>query len=101
MDVKEKTEVRLVFMGAAGVGKTALIQRFLQDSFEPKHRRTVEELHSKEYEVGGIKVTARPSLARVLFHSFLKAAEPKGTDRSSSPSPGPVHILSAWIECEV
>ncbi|XP_036446482.1 rasd family member 4 [Colossoma macropomum] len=57
LDVKEKTEVRLVFMGAAGVGKTALIQRFLQDSFEPKHRRTVEELHSKEYEVGGIKVT--------------------------------------------
>ncbi|KAI4890474.1 hypothetical protein NFI96_008809 [Prochilodus magdalenae] len=57
LDAKEKTEVRLVFMGAAGVGKTALIQRFLQDSFEPKHRRTVEELHSKEYEVGGIKVT--------------------------------------------
>lgn len=58
LDVKEeKTEIRLVFMGAAGVGKTALIQRFLQDSFEPKHRRTVEELHSKEYEVGGVKVT--------------------------------------------
>lgn len=44
-------------MGAAGVGKTALIQRFLQDRFEPKHRRTVEELHSMEYEVAGIKVT--------------------------------------------
>ncbi|XP_026856174.2 rasd family member 4 [Electrophorus electricus] len=57
VDVKEKTEVRLVFMGAAGVGKTALIQRFLQDSFEPKHRRTVEELHSREYEVAGVKVT--------------------------------------------
>ncbi|KAF7652214.1 hypothetical protein LDENG_00099920 [Lucifuga dentata] len=56
-EVKEKTEVRLVFLGAAGVGKTALIQRFLQDTFEPKHRRTVEELHSKEYEVGGVKVT--------------------------------------------
>ncbi|XP_047656734.1 rasd family member 4 [Tachysurus fulvidraco] len=57
LDVKEKKEVRLVFMGAAGVGKTALIQRFLQDRFEPKHRRTVEELHSMEYEVAGIKVT--------------------------------------------
>ncbi|XP_008328287.1 ras-related protein Rap-2a-like [Cynoglossus semilaevis] len=55
--VKEKAEVRLVFLGAAGVGKTALIQRFLKDTFEPKHRRTVEELHRKEYEVGGIKVT--------------------------------------------
>lgn len=57
LDVKEKKEVRVVFMGAAGVGKTALIQRFLQDRFEPKHRRTVEELHSMEYEVAGIKVT--------------------------------------------
>uniref|UniRef100_A0AAY4BYU4 Small monomeric GTPase n=1 Tax=Denticeps clupeoides TaxID=299321 RepID=A0AAY4BYU4_9TELE len=46
-----------VFLGAAGVGKTALIRRFLQDTFEPKHRRTIEELHCKEYEVGGVKVT--------------------------------------------
>ncbi|XP_029015967.1 rasd family member 4 [Betta splendens] len=54
---EKQVEVRLVFMGAAGVGKTAIIQRFLKDSFEPKHRRTVEELHRKEYEVGGVKVT--------------------------------------------
>lgn len=53
----KKTDVRLVFLGAAGVGKTALIQRFLKNTFEPKHRRTVEELHRKEYEVGGVKVT--------------------------------------------
>ncbi|XP_041943315.1 GTP-binding protein Rhes-like [Alosa sapidissima] len=57
LEVKAKTEVRLVFLGAAGVGKTALIRRFLEDSFEPKHRRTVEELHNKEYEIGGMKVT--------------------------------------------
>uniref|UniRef100_A0A8C6WXA3 Rasd family member 4 n=1 Tax=Neogobius melanostomus TaxID=47308 RepID=A0A8C6WXA3_9GOBI len=57
LEVKEKTEVRLVFLGAAGVGKTALIQRFLKDTFDPKHRRTVEELHRKVYEVGGVKVT--------------------------------------------
>ncbi|XP_056263037.1 GTP-binding protein Rhes-like [Pseudoliparis swirei] len=55
-EVKEKTEVRLAFLGAAGVGKTALIQRFLNDTFDPKHRRTVEELHRKEYEVAGVKV---------------------------------------------
>ncbi|KFR04318.1 GTP-binding protein Rhes, partial [Opisthocomus hoazin] len=54
--VKEKNHVRLVFLGAAGVGKTALIHRFLMDTFEPKHRRTVEELHSKEYEVSGATV---------------------------------------------
>ncbi|KAM9817915.1 GTP-binding protein Rhes-like [Syngnathus typhle] len=57
LGVKEKTQVRLVFLGAAGVGKTALIRRFLQDTFEAKHRRTVEELHSREYDIGGAKIT--------------------------------------------
>ncbi|XP_049576525.1 GTP-binding protein Rhes [Syngnathus scovelli] len=57
LGVKEKTQVRLVFLGAAGVGKTALIHRFLQDTFEAKHRRTVEELHSREYDIGGVKIT--------------------------------------------
>ncbi|XP_062853024.1 ras-related protein Rap-1b-like [Trichomycterus rosablanca] len=57
LEVKEKTQVRLVFMGAAGVGKTSLIHRFLHDSFESKHKRTVEEMHSKEYEFSGVKVT--------------------------------------------
>lgn len=52
----KKSQVRLVFLGAAGVGKTSLIRRFLQNTFEPKHRRTVEELHSKEYEVSGITI---------------------------------------------
>lgn len=54
--VKEKTTVRLVFFGAAGVGKTALIQRFLQDRFENKYTRTVEELHSREYNTDGAKI---------------------------------------------
>nr|XP_033939104.1 GTP-binding protein Rhes-like [Pseudochaenichthys georgianus] len=57
LEVKEKTHVRLVFLGAAGVGKTALIQRFLKDTFEPKHKRTVEEMHSKEYDIGGVKIS--------------------------------------------
>ncbi|XP_023677844.1 ras-related protein Rap-1b-like [Paramormyrops kingsleyae] len=53
---KNKTTVRLVFFGAAGVGKTALIRRFLQDNFEPKHKRTVEELHSIEHDLDGTKM---------------------------------------------
>ncbi|KAM9296983.1 ras-related protein Rap-1b-like [Gastrophryne carolinensis] len=58
LSVKEKNHFRLVFLGAAGVGKTALIHRFLQDTFDPKHRRTVEELHSTEYETPeGTEVT--------------------------------------------
>ncbi|CAH2307527.1 GTP-binding Rhes-like [Pelobates cultripes] len=42
--------VRLVFLGAAGVGKTALIERFLYDRFDARHRRTVEEIHSLDPE---------------------------------------------------
>ncbi|CAL8285449.1 unnamed protein product [Boreogadus saida] len=57
VEAREKTEVRLVFLGAAGVGKTALIQRYLRDTFEPKHRRTVEEMHCHQYQVGGANVT--------------------------------------------
>ncbi|XP_061456204.1 ras-related protein Rap-2c-like [Rhineura floridana] len=46
-----EVRVRLVFLGAAGVGKTALIRQFLHDSFEARHRRTVEELHVLELEL--------------------------------------------------
>ncbi|XP_026158532.1 ras-related protein Rap-2b-like [Mastacembelus armatus] len=42
--------VRLVVLGAAAVGKSALILRFLHDRFEHKYTRTVEELHVLEYE---------------------------------------------------
>ncbi|CAI9599712.1 unnamed protein product [Staurois parvus] len=35
-------------MGAAGVGKTALIQQLLYDRFEHRHRRTVEEVYCLE-----------------------------------------------------
>uniref|UniRef100_UPI0037E8A6CC RASD family member 3 n=1 Tax=Semicossyphus pulcher TaxID=241346 RepID=UPI0037E8A6CC len=45
--------VRLVFLGAAGVGKSALIRRFLHDRFEQKYTRTVEELHVLEYDIAG------------------------------------------------
>lgn len=45
--------VRLVFLGAAGVGKTALIHRFLRDRFEHSYTRTVEELHVLERDIAG------------------------------------------------
>ncbi|XP_026214904.1 GTP-binding protein Rhes-like [Anabas testudineus] len=45
--------VRLVFLGAAGVGKSALIHRFLHDRFEHQYKRTVEELHVLEYGTAG------------------------------------------------
>ncbi|XP_010156882.1 PREDICTED: GTP-binding protein Rhes-like [Eurypyga helias] len=75
--VKEKNHVRLVFLGAAGVGKTALIRRFLMDTFEPKHRRTVEELHSKEYEVSGatVKVEILDTSGSYSFFALVYAVD--------------------------
>lgn len=48
----KKRRYRVVVMGAAKVGKTAIINQFLYDSFTPKYTRTVEEMHHGEYEVG-------------------------------------------------
>ncbi|XP_075209705.1 dexamethasone-induced Ras-related protein 1 [Chanos chanos] len=56
LSVREQRTVRFVFLGAAGVGKTAIIHRFLHDRFESKHTRTVEELHSLEYDTDGARV---------------------------------------------
>ncbi|XP_051559199.1 RASD family member 3 [Myxocyprinus asiaticus] len=56
LTVREDRTVRFVFLGAAGVGKTALITRFLQDRFDSKYTRTVEELHSLEYDTEGARV---------------------------------------------
>ncbi|XP_042245518.1 RASD family member 3 [Thunnus maccoyii] len=50
---ERRNAVRLVFLGAAGVGKSALIRRFLHQSFEHKYTRTVEELHVLEYDTAG------------------------------------------------
>lgn len=41
---------RVVVMGSSGVGKTALINQFLYDSFVDDHKPTVEELHRGEYD---------------------------------------------------
>ncbi|KAK7082782.1 hypothetical protein SK128_020541 [Halocaridina rubra] len=56
-DEDSKKRYRVVVMGAAKVGKTAIINQFLYDSFSPKYTRTVEEMHHGEYEVSGMALT--------------------------------------------
>ncbi|XP_076846095.1 RASD family member 3 [Brachyhypopomus gauderio] len=56
LSVQEQRTVRFVFLGAAGVGKTALISRFLHDRFDFKYTRTVEELHALEYDTDGVRI---------------------------------------------
>uniref|UniRef100_UPI00358F85A9 ras-related protein Rap-1b-like n=1 Tax=Myxine glutinosa TaxID=7769 RepID=UPI00358F85A9 len=45
--------VRLTFLGAQNVGKTSLIQRFVNGSFDTKHNHTLDEASTVEYEVNG------------------------------------------------
>ncbi|CAL1534209.1 unnamed protein product [Lymnaea stagnalis] len=44
-------------MGAAGVGKTAIISQFLYDQFVSEYKETIEELHRGEYDMNGVHLT--------------------------------------------
>lgn len=44
-------------MGAAKVGKSAIINQFLYNTFSPKYKRTVEEMHRGDFNVSGIQLT--------------------------------------------
>ncbi|XP_022251072.1 GTP-binding protein Di-Ras2-like [Limulus polyphemus] len=48
-----KDHYRLIVMGGIKVGKTSIINQFLNDKFISNYTPTLEELHSTEYEVGG------------------------------------------------
>lgn len=44
---------RIVFLGSGKVGKTSLIKRFLDNTYNDKYRPTVEDLFTREYEING------------------------------------------------
>ncbi|CAG2116880.1 unnamed protein product [Medioppia subpectinata] len=44
---------RVVVLGAAKVGKTAIVEQFLYDAFPVLHSATVEQLYRAEYQVRG------------------------------------------------
>lgn len=56
---EDSDTVRVVMLGAAGVGKSALIRRFLHDQFDRRHTRTVEELHVLHYDTADAGKKAR------------------------------------------
>lgn len=51
--------VRLVILGGGGVGKTAIVKRFLFHSFTEKYRPTVEDLFFKEFKYGNLLLKVR------------------------------------------
>ena len=58
LDTKEngsKSICRVVFLGAAKVGKTSIIRRFLNGSFESKYTPTVDDVYSSKFLVRGFQ----------------------------------------------
>jgi len=49
----KKAQARVVFLGAARTGKSAIIKRFLHDVFDDEYKTTVEDLHSVEHRESG------------------------------------------------
>lgn len=70
-DVRKK----VVFMGAARVGKTSLINQFLYDRFSPKYKQTVEEMHQQIFSFSGasliLDILDTSGACEVSFHSNL------------------------------
>ena len=54
---KHKDRYRIVVMGAAGVGKTCLINRFLYKKFMQDYKATVEQMYSEDYLLDGEAIT--------------------------------------------
>ncbi|XP_012258210.1 ras-related protein Rap-2a isoform X2 [Athalia rosae] len=48
---------KIVVMGAAKVGKSSIISQFLYNTFSPKYKRTIEEMHHGDFNVSGIQLT--------------------------------------------
>lgn len=48
---------KIVVMGSAKVGKSSIIMQFLYNTFSPKYKRTVEEMHRGDFNVSGIQLT--------------------------------------------
>lgn len=56
-DTLKQLKYRLVVLGAARVGKTAIVHQFLYDEFPVDYFATVEEFHTGEYEASGCCLT--------------------------------------------
>ncbi|XP_013783471.1 dexamethasone-induced Ras-related protein 1-like [Limulus polyphemus] len=52
-----KTHYVLVILGSSRVGKTAIVQQFLYDTFPDVYKATVEEFHRSEYKLKDFVLT--------------------------------------------
>ncbi|CAH1155700.1 unnamed protein product [Phaedon cochleariae] len=50
--MSDSERLRLVILGGAGVGKSSIIKRFLSNTYTSRYRSTIEDLYSREYDLG-------------------------------------------------
>lgn len=62
--------IRLVVLGGAGVGKSAIIRRLLGQGFSERYRPTVEDLYSRECVLGTL--TLKVDLLDTAGNSLLQ-----------------------------
>jgi small GTP-binding protein len=65
---------RLVVLGSGKVGKSSIIRRLLKDDFVEGYRPTVEDLHCRDYDVGGstIKVDILDTAGNLEFPAMRR-----------------------------
>jgi len=54
--MSDSDRLRLLTLGGPKTGKTAIIKRFLFNTYSDKYKSTVEELYNREYDFGNIKL---------------------------------------------
>ncbi|CAH1784588.1 unnamed protein product [Owenia fusiformis] len=77
--------LRIAIMGAAAVGKTCIVNRFMNDTFNEKHKATVEDFHQKQYKIsknnvqlmeivdttGSYQFPAMMRVSMTISHAFI------------------------------
>lgn len=65
---------RVVFLGAGRVGKTAILKRFLFNTFQEEYKETVEDLYARDYNIRGslIKVDFLDTAGNLTFPAMRR-----------------------------
>lgn len=58
-----KTMLKLVMLGACGVGKTNIVRRYIHNEFLQEHEPTIEDVYEKHFTIKRKKAT-------ILFHIY-------------------------------
>ncbi|CAL1269836.1 unnamed protein product [Larinioides sclopetarius] len=71
---------RLVSLGGAAVGKSSILKRFLFGTYCDRHRPTVEDLYSREFDIAGmqLKVTFLDTAGDLQFPAMRRLSIANG-----------------------